>query len=1418
MTDRPKRPTNPFSDDGSLDVESWDQTFHTPAGIPSDVAAELQAEGDEAEAELAHGTGVRAENQPQKSEWKVRTGHVIARTPARRAKPPRKSVSVQDAAAAARSVADVGAHYRFESPAVEDASKDRRTLPEPTLWDAQPEFVLDDVRAAPIDGAVTASSQWRQASWLSPIAEADRSRRASVADFGEGERFGQNFQRDLKKLLELAERNEWDSVRSALSSISDLNVDGQIGARGHLQAVWGGSSQAERLLSRARVLDPGGPGPGLAVGVVCADKEVELCGRARAAILGADAEELANRVALVRADCDDASAVSPEIAQEIDRLRKPLPPPADDSPSQRAIVHWQRTGNFLSDDAAKAAASEALAVRAHIRDAHALLEELRSASSNEQGMLARQAAATFAKIRDAEADVHVAGRLATYFAGLGGQPLPGENEEDGDVFRWMRKLGGEGRMEELASFLAETARGQSDSYALAACYRAAALIADQPDSETSIAEWTGALFANQPEFCFGQGLVRVAGWSPAERKRARRETGTSIWLGIRAAELLEFSGDHEAAAAAYERACMGDELERARPSWLRAAMTAGKRDTTLTLLRGEVERAREKGSTDLLPWVLLWTRALERQGDADAAAERRQEAYALDPSHHIVLRALERNAIAEKNNKELRRVGFILLGLLPEHDLFDYRLGLAVANSASDIDAASALMYEHLRSVGPSRAACFLLDSQLGSEGTMSEGELCEHIATVFSGDAPSEGAFRLRAALGWAKSGRYERARQSFERAAQTANDAAFVFSQWRRAAAQAGEFGDVVDTAVEEAEGSASAETRRPLWHLAAVTAMDKLSDSERATALLEKLVDAEPENRDAYLRLRRLYETAERHDVLMELHRKRLSTESDEIWRVSILEDMARIQRDVDKDPKGACRTYQDVLALDPGNREVIAALAELTWQLEQWSDAAEMLVCQARYESDRPRLAEIYYRLAVIYADHLDDAQWAFGALEKMIANAPDDPRGLRKMVDLRLKDSDWDRALPSAKRLADLPGTPAEVSERQQLLARIYVEGKNDRDKAERAYLRALEADPGAEDALDNLIKLHENTEDQSAVRVHFDRVASLLRGHLLLSPHNAKTYRLLAKTLSVQARAEIAGTRAIARLAAQAAMVLGDDSMKDLATSEPPPLRLVELGVFENEQLLFPLSVAPELRSLLSRLGGRIGRILGRELSDLGVTRDEAVRDRAHPLLAMCRGVANALCVSEPEVYLSKTQTTGLLVEPTQPATLVFGKETAELPPAELRFLVGRALFAVRAALAIPIRLQEEEFAIFLRALLENFDVDGGAFAEPSDALNAEKDRQKKLVPNNLQGELRPYAVAIAGHGGAADTVWKALHVACCRAGLLVSGDVAASVAAVLRMGGYASIQDGKEDARVLDALTFGVSEEMAKLCAIIGD
>ncbi|HWM88312.1 MAG TPA: hypothetical protein VNO33_20800, partial [Kofleriaceae bacterium] len=731
--------------------------------------------------------------------------------------------------------------------------------------------------------------------------------------------------------------------------------------------------------------------------------------------------------------------------------------------------------------------------------------------------------------------------------------------------------------------------------------------------------------------------------------------------------------------------------------------------------------------------------------------------------------------------------------------------------------------FRRLRELDPtSRGALFHLEAHARTEGPSRElAELEQAVARAFAGDARAEAAFYTRAGETLRAIGDREAAVSSFRAAVTALPDHLPALTGWREAAASGGQWLDVADATERAAEATQLEDGRAALDHLAGVVLMDRVSDGERAIAALRRVLDVDPGHTDSFLRLKLLYEETGQDVELVELYHQRLSVEEEPSMRVALHQGLAGLYRNFFDDREGARRHLKSALELESDNLRAVADLSDIAWELGDWAEAAEALIARAKLETRPEVLRHIFYRLGTIYADRLPDPRYAMMSFQKVLTYHPGDTAALAQVADLAARSGDHRLALGACEQLIKLTPSDADKVVHLHRVARVYLDGLHDRQKAERAYRIALDMDPTSETALMALVDFYREVGDSISARVHLDRVAGAMRQRVAADPAQAQPYQVLARALDAREQA-VAGSRATAQCAAEIAVLLGSSSPRDAelaaasSRSRPP---LSGLIAPEVDDLLFPAPVSSSLRALFRMLGERIAKQLGLDVRRHGVGRAERLRDTGDPLASSILEMARDLDMPELDIYVSQRQPTVLAVEPTNPPSLVIGAQLASLDrPAELRFLVGGALKLAQSSLAVPARMSVDELGALLAGMLRQFSPEFTPAGLDPAQIAAEQQKLRRLIPSHMVQELAPFGLDVAA---SADfdhaAVWAGIIEGGNRAGLLAAGSAGAALDAVLRLGGYRDIHQGVRDPFVAGLLRFAVSEDHAALRAQLG-
>jgi hypothetical protein len=127
-----------------------------------------------------------------------------------------------------------------------------------------------------------------------------------------------------------------------------------------------------------------------------------------------------------------------------------------------------------------------------------------------------------------------------------------------------------------------------------------------------------------------------------------------------------------------------------------------------------------------------------------------------------------------------------------------------------------------------------------------------------------------------------------------------------------------------------------------------------------------------------------------------------------------------------------------------------------------------------------------------------------------------------------------------------------------------------------------------------------------------------------------------------------------------------------------------------------------------------------------------------------------------------------------------------------------------------------DELDKLVAGIVRQFAPDFLAFNLDDAALSAEQHRLRRLVPGSLSDVLRPHALALTGVLLEPGMLHASLRLTGLRAGLVASGNAAASLAAALRHGGYSTSQAAASDPDIIGMLRFAVSEEHVEIQSML--
>ncbi|MBV8758094.1 MAG: hypothetical protein JO257_12485 [Deltaproteobacteria bacterium] len=890
---------------------------------------------------------------------------------------------------------------------------------------------------------------------------------------------------------------------------------------------------------------------------------------------------------------------------------------------------------------------------------------------------------------------------------------------------------------------------------------------------------------------------------------------------VRDADLAAAQGDGAGALALYQRALEmrpGDPL--ATLPLIRTAVQLKEPEPIAALALAQLRAAEQAGdnAAKAEAYELLARIDKELRADAGSAQVALESASQADPTRVDLMHRLEREYAVTDQVGELIRLRKAEIEQIPAEMAKDRAAMIMDTAILGDRDgrpdAELTELYRAALAADPRRRMAMLhLESIVRRGGpSVDLARLEEQIAAYFEGEPRTQAAFYTRAGETLAEVGNIDEAVQKFGKASEVLPGHVPALEGWRNAALKGQLWVDVAEAANREAAVAEETDAKARLYHFAGVVLMDKALVGEQAMIAFKKALEADPAHKDAFLRLRILLEEDANHDDLAVLLANRLEHEPDGRTKIEIHRALAELYRNFLSDRDGAKQHYREILAADPNDLRAHAAVADIAWEQGAWQEAADALMARARLERDPQVLKQLLYRLGLIYADRLVDIPLALKAFQRALTYAPEDENTLVRLADLATQAQEWKLALGACERLVKTEQDADKRAQHLHRVARIFKQGFGDMKRAERALNLALDGAPTNDEALTKLVEFYRDAGDMQSVRVHLNRVAGTMRTRTQQDPKDGVAYRVISRAMAARAAAGVGGSIPIARAAAELAQLLG-------AGEEPERILLVDairidlapLLRAETDDVLFPRTVQTELRQVFTLLGDRVAKHVGIDLKVYGVSRGDRLRAKDSPVAAHAQDVATGLGFGEIDVYVSARQPYAMVAEPTSPVSLVIGQAIANMDPKAIRFAAGSALKLAQSSLAIPARLPTDELGVLVVALLRMFQSDFPQEPLDPDAVAAQNQKLRRLIPTGLSNEIKPFALAVDQTHFRHENLARDLRIAGLRAGLVASGSLLAGLQ-ILAAAADRDVPSFLADPVAQGLITWALSEDHASV------
>lgn len=163
--------------------------------------------------------------------------------------------------------------------------------------------------------------------------------------------------------------------------------------------------------------------------------------------------------------------------------------------------------------------------------------------------------------------------------------------------------------------------------------------------------------------------------------------------------------------------------------------------------------------------------------------------------------------------------------------------------------------------------------------------------------------------------------------------------------------------------------------------------LSNIEKGVLSYKKILELDPNNKEAFRRIEELYKREKKWEELLSHYVEFLDKTYDDQKRKEFLFKIAELYEEKFSSPTKAIEYYQEILAIDEDEKSAILNLDRLYYQLERWEELIQLLEFQLNKETNPQTRISLMLRIGGIYEEKLKQLEKAIDWYEEILKVDP-----------------------------------------------------------------------------------------------------------------------------------------------------------------------------------------------------------------------------------------------------------------------------------------------------------------------------------------------------------------------------------------------------------------------------------------------
>lgn len=291
-------------------------------------------------------------------------------------------------------------------------------------------------------------------------------------------------------------------------------------------------------------------------------------------------------------------------------------------------------------------------------------------------------------------------------------------------------------------------------------------------------------------------------------------------------------------------------------------------------------------------------------------------------------------------------------------------------------------------------------------------------------------------------------------------------------------------------EAHGGDPAAARTAALRQMAVMAEERAGEPEKAADFWRQvhLADkSDPEPRQALLRLYCAAEKWNQYADILKLEVDDLP-DDDVAAKIDGLKKLVEVYTAHLNMDAMVVNLYNQILSLDPTDREAMGALVEKYEAMRRWPDLVGVLQKQAEIAETAEERIALHLRVAGLFLEKFRNQAEAIKAYEAVLEDDPSNREAIEALQEMYEKRRDWEKLVAVQRQLADLEDDPAARLARYKEMAEHATKKIRRPDICLELWEQVLEQEPGDVDALRAVVGLYEQAKRWDELIAAIDRL------------------------------------------------------------------------------------------------------------------------------------------------------------------------------------------------------------------------------------------------------------------------------------------------------------------------------------------